>query len=921
MRALSFFVTALCCLGCAAVLAQSSVRRALPGGGWSIKKMGRSAIFDQHGRQLSDYIFPDYFRLLSDKRVAVFRPFRNGFVSCEENQNNMWLYDLKGRPLAGRLGNVQELRSDLISVHTNDQEGLLYKNGRFVPLKDEVCAWCGENPTVFVTYKRRDCLLEEDWTATPSLYGWVNVETGYHMPARFDKVMIQGHKIYAQRTDTTFVYDDNGKFLRMAPFPAWFSIDPTLGIYAQQQKFGLVDSALTIVLSPRYEALKPIGIKVFLFSRNQRYGLLDGKCNEVVPPICDTIVRLSEKRGLYLLSLEGKKRVTDAHGVPLLGGTDYERIEQVSDDLFFVSQNGHQKLVDLAGKSQLDTYELLACTERHLLLVRQAGKQGLLTPDGKMLLPLEFDSIVPQYYHKLILYKGAYMGMANDRGEIFLPPVFESLTNPSGHQIIGVQKGRYGLWDTLGNSVLSPDYQNIKIIAGRYLNGVMYRYYSVWQNGKYGIVDQLGQWQVPIEYDQVRAAAWPLALTTVLGRDTIDWATGQGILKPVPKGLGNLKVAYWGSEFDENGPYGFTFKGKDGKLGLLDSDTWRVLWPPRYDQLEVVLRPDFFAICRRGNLIEFIKNPEGDVYRTFEADSFGYYEGRFMRFWRGKTTHQLDLFHFGDVYPEQASFDTALLALPELMDLLGFRLSRFKVGSHRWLRIRHQKEGAYNPTTKAYLPVEHYRIETMDSARLLLAFTWEGCKIYHESGKLLSLSDDVYHISYSFGVGDYGFIAKKNEKYTVYNKYSDTLEQLHPAWFDDIELEESCFVTSINSTSRYFKKGLLSPKGEQWLPPDYAAIRPSEGGWMVWKDRQKKGFLRHDGKLILPCVYDSIEPDFPYLLVGQAGQFGLVDYHGRVVLPIKYDKIICVEDGQGVYKIQKKGKEKRKTFPAYLKRE
>ena len=71
-------------------------------------------------------------------------------------------------------------------------------------------------------------------------------------------------------------------------------------------------------------------------------------------------------------------------------------------------------------------------------------------------------------------------------------------------------------------------------------------------------------------------------------------------------------------------------------------------------------------------------------------------------------------------------------------------------------------------------------------------------------------------------------------------------------------------------------------------------------------------FFFDNGKWILPCQYNEIEFDFPYvLLVVKNGKKGLYNFEGKQLLPSKYAAIECLMGKPGTYLARTvKGKKK-----------
>ncbi len=139
-----------------------------------------------------------------------------------------------------------------------------------------------------------------------------------------------------------------------------------------------------------------------------------------------------------------------------------------------------------------------------------------------------------------------------------------------------------------------------------------------------------------------------------------------------------------------------------------------------------------------------------------------------------------------------------------------------------------------------------------------------------------------------------GFIAKKDSK-VGYVNYSG--EIILPFKYEDIVCEShgNIFV------KKNGKWGVVDDENQQLLPFNYDYIEyawdksaNNESNYIVVQN-DKFGKVSETGDEIFSCLYDGITtwveygPDGHYVMIG--GKAGLIDYNGKVVIPIEYDGV------------------------------
>ena len=115
-------------------------------------------------------------------------------------------------------------------------------------------------------------------------------------------------------------------------------------------------------------------------------------------------------------------------------------------------------------------------------------------------------------------------------------------------------------------------------------------------------------------------------------------------------------------------------------------------------------------------------------------------------------------------------------------------------------------------------------------------------------------------------------------------------------FFDSIECysQFSGFVSVCQQGENGPKYGIYDSQCNQVVPCmyDYVVIEEDTyvtGPFPVQKDG-KFGYVAHDGKLVIPCIYEHVGFFHGELaLVSMEGKFGMIDRSGKLILPCIYD--------------------------------
>jgi len=152
-------------------------------------------------------------------------------------------------------------------------------------------------------------------------------------------------------------------------------------------KFGAIDKTGKIVISFRYDDLSQIeNSNLFLYSINEKYGIMDKSEKEIIPCIYDWIGGDYITEGNYLIaSLNGKQCFLDNKTGVELFSFNYDAIRGFSEGLVEVEKNDKWGFIDKTGKEIIpvifNKYELNSFSNG-LAKAKWNNQEGFVDKDG-----------------------------------------------------------------------------------------------------------------------------------------------------------------------------------------------------------------------------------------------------------------------------------------------------------------------------------------------------------------------------------------------------------------------------------------------------------------------------------------------------------------------------------------------------------
>lgn len=651
---------------------------------------------------------------------------------------------------------------------------------------------------------------------------------------------------------------------------------------------------------------------------------------------------------------------------------------RIGDDRYYINTKAEKIRVlgngVLGNGYQVEEYEsqqakahVQVALPTQKVIVEMAGKQGVLSPIGELLVPAEYDHIDAEYAMFWALYRGGKKTFYLPGGHIL--PFFDDIGYLDGEYFDVQQDGEWHLYSkSTGKVVTKQAYEGFDYCGGCSV-GSSYLYAK--KDGKWGIIDWNEELLVPFafehEHRSMRSDNWVQSFSQN-GKEVIVHIPTQqvfpvtsahtklvsGMLVTQRNGLfgaynqeGQLAVPF---EYDELvspndnsylGYYGnYLVAGKNGKKGVIGSDG-AVLLPVIYTSMYIY---DDYFVAKKDMQTSLFHKGDSTPLITIEhaeithANEYYYSSGsRGMAVFRVKQKAYYGLyFAEHNRFYEPAFYDISLQPV-DVVD--GGQLI---VGEKQGVKTLFRANGEH------ILPfgVEDYRVFDARE-KSLLAFKAKGkwglydCEQdkvvvpanFDQYFKLLDSSANVVIQVFENGYNSIGLYDLQGN--ALHDALLDRVEWIGGEYYLVATEKEGALQYAIFDAQRKALEGLAYPFVAA-LSGTTNLVMVSENGQQgqLYDFKQKKLLRRlYDTYFFssLPDVHEKLENwlflgfENGYAQVQSAASIGFIDESGEVVISPQYakarmvgDNYVLVSDGEYTHGLLKSyfiGMKGERIFP------
>ncbi len=198
--------------------------------------------------------------------------------------------------------------------------------------------------------------------------------------------------------------------------------------------------------------------------------------------------------GLAPVKQNGKYGVISTSG-KLIIPLEFKSIQALGGKYFFATKNDQSHLLTSAGQTQLITelYDLIFPPISGCLVVKKDEKYGVIDMSGKKILPLAYSSAVVLSSSFIFVEDGTSKFGYTSTGALLFKGKYEGYqTSSFKHGLAFKEGGLWGFYDTLGKVALKPRYEDFDVLSPNFI--------KVKMKNRYGVVDALGAYKIPIKY-------------------------------------------------------------------------------------------------------------------------------------------------------------------------------------------------------------------------------------------------------------------------------------------------------------------------------------------------------------------------------------------------------------------------------------
>lgn len=266
------------------------------------------------------------------------------------------------------------------------------------------------------------------------------------------------------------------------------NFDENYFLIKQKGFWGILNAKGAEIISPQFEVIKSYENKYFLVQKNKKWGLVDENGKILVNPDYENIIRLpngsflvqqtkNERQFWAIQNTAGKLTLAFEWENANILGTRFVRLKKYSARR---SDRPAFALYSLSKDSLITwaEYDNFRALGEDWIITEQGGRKGLISSEGKKILPNEYSAFTEIGYGILAFRKELRWGLLNSRGVKLSNTIFDLVYNfPEGYPLTKVIKdSKIGLLHASGQIFAPAIYDSIMVYqrsAKAYRRGII----------------------------------------------------------------------------------------------------------------------------------------------------------------------------------------------------------------------------------------------------------------------------------------------------------------------------------------------------------------------------------------------------------------------------------------------------------------
>lgn len=203
-----------------------------------------------------------------------------------------------------------------------------------------------------------------------------------------------------------------------------------------------------------------------------------------------------------------------------------------------------------------------------------------------------------------------------------------------------------------------------------------------------------------------------------------------------------------------------------------------------------------------------------------------------------------------------------------------------------------------------YEMIGHKNIITSKCIKGLIPI-WENGKMGYVNDRGKVLISPIYDEINGFGVKgvmrDKISFVKKDNKWGIFS--NETLQELTPIQYDNIVFNGDLAEVRVGE-----KYGVIDIGGKEIIKPQYDKIigLDTKNSFLILQNAGLFGLVKNDGTVITPLKYQSIKNNFGYWIVKLDNKMGMINNSGILIIQPKYQEISEFKNGLASVKLNGK---------------
>ncbi len=395
----------------------------------------------------------------------------------------------------------------------------------------------------------------------------------------------------------------------------------------QNKKWGLLNASGQVITNPTYEELKMFenyGAHL-QFRQNNKWGLLTDSGQVVQPAKFDEIEVIGDSRYAYRIGSKWGFIFDDAKQIsPAL----YDEIFFADYNFYTVKKGSYYGVCNERGEvivkpqflKPLELYDLESLGYSNFF---KDGKYGMVDFSGKIICKPIYDELIYFADYSLTettvtnVYRDGKPVLLNSKGLEIIGPYYDYFYNPefAPEFYIVILNEKEGIVNGDGKQVCEPIYDEVISAPVFYQNDSAYHYFVVKKGNICGMMDQVGKFHIPLNYESIAQFNDTLVSVSKNGQCALMTHQGKLVLDFIPY---NFRFISGNTLVVSNDQY---------KYGLI-SFTGDILAPLIYSNIEVVQNGIFFKIFDGSK--EGLMNAKGEVILAPVYQNVKYYSRDFF---------------------------------------------------------------------------------------------------------------------------------------------------------------------------------------------------------------------------------------------------------------------------------------------------